>query len=50
MQICVRPSLPCPPSSDSYEDREIDFDDHLDYMDQDIPAGQFPPADQYINS
>jgi hypothetical protein len=35
------PSLPRPPSSDSNEDREIDFDDHRDFMDQDVPAGQF---------
>ena len=39
------PSLPRPPSSDSNEDREMDFDDHRDFMDQDIPAGQFPTAD-----
>jgi hypothetical protein len=30
---------------DSNEDREMDFDDQHDYMDQDIPAGQFPAAD-----
>ncbi len=39
------PSLPRPPSSDSNEDREMDWDDHRDYKDQDIPAGQFPTAD-----
>ena len=38
------PSLPRPPSSDSNEDREMDFDDHGDFMDQDDPAGQFPTA------
>jgi hypothetical protein len=41
---------------DSNEDCEMDFDDHRDFMDQDIPAGQFPTADsvpildQFINS
>jgi hypothetical protein len=39
------PSVPRPPSSDSSEDREIDFHDHRDFMDQDISAGQFPTAD-----
>ncbi len=39
------PSLPRPPSSDSNEDREMDFDDHRDFMDQDDPAGQFPTVD-----
>jgi hypothetical protein len=39
------PSLPRPPSSDSNDDREMDFDDHRDFMDQDVPAGQFPSAD-----
>ncbi len=38
------PSLPCLPSCDSNEDREMDFDDHRDYTDQDDPAGQFPNA------
>ena len=42
---CTGPSLPRPPSSDSNEDREMDFDDHRDYMDQDDPAGQFPTVD-----
>ncbi len=28
------PSLPRPPSSDRNEDREMDFDDHRDVMDQ----------------
>jgi hypothetical protein len=42
---CTGPSLPRPPSIDSNEDREIDFDDHRDFMDQDDPAGQFPTAD-----
>ncbi len=35
-------SVPRPPLIDSNEDREIDFNSHLDNMDQDIPAGQFP--------
>jgi hypothetical protein len=39
------PSVPRPPSSNSNEDREMDFEDNRDFMDQDIPAGQFPPAD-----
>ncbi len=39
------PSLPRLPSSDSDEDCEMDFDDHRDFMDQDVPAGQFPTAD-----
>jgi hypothetical protein len=39
------PSLPRPPSSDSNEDSEIDFYNHRDCMDQDVPAGQFPTAD-----
>ena len=39
------PSLPRPPSSDSNEDREMDFDDHRDFMDQDDPAVQFPTVD-----
>jgi hypothetical protein len=39
------PSVPRPPSSDSSEDREMDFDDHRDFMDQDVSAGQFPTAD-----
>jgi hypothetical protein len=30
---------------DSNEDREMDFDDHRDFMDQDIPAGQFTTTD-----
>jgi hypothetical protein len=38
-------SLPRPPSSDSNEDRELDFDGHRDFMDQDDPAGQFPTVD-----
>ena len=37
-------SVPRPPSSDSNEEREMDSDDHSDYIDQDIPAGQFPTA------
>jgi hypothetical protein len=39
------PSLPRPPSIDSNEDREMHFDDHRDFMVQDVPAGQFPTAD-----
>ena len=39
------PRLPRPPSIDSNEDRELDFDDHRDFMDQDDPAEQFPTAD-----
>jgi hypothetical protein len=39
------PILPNLPSSDSNEDREIDFDYHRDFMGQDVPAGQFPTAD-----
>jgi hypothetical protein len=39
------PSLPRPPSSDSNEDREMDFDDLRDFMDQDVSVGQFPTAD-----
>jgi hypothetical protein len=37
-------SVPRPPSIDSNEYQEMDFDDQHDYMDQDIPAGQFPTA------
>jgi hypothetical protein len=29
----------------SNEDREMDFDNHRDFMDQDTPAVQFPTAD-----
>ncbi len=39
------PSLPHPQSRDSNGDREMDIDDHRDFMDQDVPAGQFPTAD-----
>jgi hypothetical protein len=39
------PSLPRPPSSDRNEDCEMDFDNHRDFMDQDVPAGQFPSGD-----
>jgi hypothetical protein len=39
------PSLPRPPSIDSNEDREMDFDDDRDFMDRDDLAGQFPTAD-----
>ena len=38
-------SIPRPPSHDSNEDREMDFDDQRDYMDQDDPAGQFTTVD-----
>jgi hypothetical protein len=37
-------SVPCPPSIDSNEDREMDFNYHRDNKDQDIPARQFPAA------
>jgi hypothetical protein len=36
------PSVRHLPSRDSGEEREIDFDDHREYMDQEIPPGQFP--------
>ncbi len=39
------PSRPRPPSSDSNEDREMDFDDHHDFIDQIVHAGQLPTAD-----
>ena len=39
------PNLPRPPSSDSSENCEMDFDDQCDYMDQEVPAGQLPTAD-----
>jgi hypothetical protein len=47
-------SVPRRPSIDSNEDREMDFDCHRDYMDQDIPARQFPtaqsgPIAQFLN-
>ena len=38
------PSIPRPPSIDSNEDREMDFDDHRDFMDQDILAGDLPTS------
>jgi hypothetical protein len=38
------PSPPRPPSSESNVDHEMDFDDHRDFMDQDVSAGQFPTA------
>jgi hypothetical protein len=41
---CTGPSFPRPPSSDSKEDREMDFDDHRDFMDQD-PG----PIDQFLS-
>ncbi len=37
-------SVPRPPLIDSNEYHEMDFDDQHDYMDQDIPAGQFSTA------
>jgi hypothetical protein len=48
-------SVPRPPSAiDSNEDREMDFCNHRDYIDQDIPAGQFltaqsGPIAQFLN-
>ncbi len=39
------PSVPRPRSIDSNEERELDFDDHRDYTDQDISAEQFPIAE-----
>jgi hypothetical protein len=47
-------SAPRPPSIDSNEDHEMDFDDQHDYMDQDISAGQFltaqsGPIAQFLN-
>ncbi len=47
-------SVPRPPSIDSNEDREMDFNNHNDNMDQDIPAWQFPiaqsgPIAQFLN-
>ncbi len=50
------PSLPRPPSSDSNEDREMDFDDHRDFMDQDVlimflqDSSLLPILEQSINS
>ena len=38
------PSVPRPPSRDSNEEREMDFDYHRDYRDQDFSAGQVPTA------
>jgi hypothetical protein len=40
----ARASVLRPPSIDSNEDCEMDFDDQRDNMDQDIPAGQFLTA------
>jgi hypothetical protein len=47
-------SAPRPPSIDSNEDREMDFNNHCDNMDQGIPAGQFltaqsGPIAQFLN-
>jgi hypothetical protein len=47
-------SVPGPKSIDSDEDCEMDFNNHLDNTDQDIPAGQFPnaksgPIAQFLN-
>jgi hypothetical protein len=47
-------SVSRPPSIDSNEDCEIDFNNHRDNMDQDIPARQFPtaqsePIEQFLN-
>ena len=38
------PSILRPPSTDSNEDREMDFDDRRDYLDQDISAGDLPTS------
>ncbi len=38
-------SFPRLPSIDSNEDHEMDYDDQRDFMDQNIPAEQFPTAD-----
>jgi hypothetical protein len=45
MSSLTGPSVPHSPSRDSSEEHEMDFDDHRDFMDQDVPAGQFPTAD-----
>jgi hypothetical protein len=37
-------SVPRPPSIDSNEDCEMDFNNHRDNMDQNIPAGKFLTA------
>jgi hypothetical protein len=47
-------SIPRPPSIDSNEDREMDFNNHRDNMDQDISARHFPtaqsgPIAQFLN-
>jgi hypothetical protein len=47
-------SVPRPPSIDSNEDREMDFNNRRDNTDQDIPARQFPtaqsgPIAQFLN-
>ena len=39
------PSVPRPPSRDRSEERAMDFDEQRDYMDQDVPVGQFPTAE-----
>ncbi len=46
--------MPRPPSIDSNEDREMDFNNHHGNMDQDIPARQFSaahsgPLAQFLN-
>ncbi len=39
------PNVPRPTSRDRSEEREMDFDEQRDYMDQDVPVGQFPTAE-----
>jgi hypothetical protein len=39
------PSLPRPPSSDSNEEREMDFDDDRDFQEQNDPAAEFSTVD-----
>jgi hypothetical protein len=39
------PSVPRPPSMDSNEENEMDFDNLQDYMDQDIAARKSPTAE-----
>jgi hypothetical protein len=43
------PSVPHPPSRDSSEEREMDFDDHRDYMDRDFCCSSLLPIlDQFL--
>ena len=39
------PSIPRPPSTNSNEDHEMDFDYQRDFMDQDILAGDLPTSE-----